>query len=333
MSFAEWMKQKKKEEEELVANTKAVNGNKITFSEWIKKEKASNVDPNYINTFIKDAEDFLGTSENDFKNLGWQNAWDLYSSKQSAFNDLETRYSYIGEWLNQNKNKISAKSYQEISDVIYSCMESSYSVVNSFKSAKDFYSQFETEDAYNKWNLAEEEYNKNFENVDADKASQGWQKYLADEESMKNAPKYDLNNDGKDAWWEKALGYLGGNGGGVVDTTLPTAGVTQTIHDLRADESHRRPNDDWTEEQKNAFGQLYEVSPTLAYDFAEETNKRNNRTKEEKALKSIAESATSGFWAGAGHTLGAIATAPLGLADLLYDLALVTSGRDVAPDG
>ena len=74
-------------------------------------------------------------------------------------------------------------------------------------------------------------------------------------------------------FFEKIFGYLGGDGGGVVDTTLPTAGVTQTINDLRADESYRRPQDDWDQNQKDAFGQLYEASPELAFEFAEETNK------------------------------------------------------------
>ena len=161
----------------------------------------------------------------------------------------------------------------------------------------------------------------------------GWQKYLADEEAAKNAPKYDLNKDGKDAWWEKLLGYLGGNGGGVVDTTLPTAGVTQTVHDLRADVSYQRPNDDWTEGQKNAFGELYMSSPLLAYNYAAETNKKNAQAKEEEALKQISADASSNFLSGLGHTAGAIATAPLGMADFLYDLALANAGREIAPDG
>lgn len=161
----------------------------------------------------------------------------------------------------------------------------------------------------------------------------GWQKYLDDEEAAKNAPKYDLNNDGKDSWWEKFIGYLGGNGGGVVDTTLPTAEVTQTIHDLRADDSYRRPNDDWSETQRLEFGALYIDSPQKAYAYAEQTNNANKKAKEEAEIKKVQDSATSGFWAGVGHTAGAIASAPLGMADYLSDLAYANAGRDIAPDG
>ena len=161
----------------------------------------------------------------------------------------------------------------------------------------------------------------------------GYQKYLDDVESKRNAPKYDLNGDGQDAWWERLLGYLGGNGGGVTDTSMPTAGVTQTINDLRADESYRRPNDDWSDEQRSQFGELYLTSIDKAFDFAEKTNNEINRKKEEDATKEIQDSATSNGWAGAGHTAGAIATAPLGMADVLNDLAMKNAGRDIVPDG
>ena len=160
---------------------------------------------------------------------------------------------------------------------------------------------------------------------------QGWQKYLADEKAKRNAPKYDLNNDGKDAWWEKLLGYFGE--GSTTDTTLPTANVTQVINDLREDVSHKRPNDDWSETQRLEFGSLYMESPQKAFAYAAETNVANNRAKEEAQIKKIQGDATSGFWAGVGHTAGAIATAPLGMVDFLDDLTKAAAGREITPDG
>ena len=173
----------------------------------------------------------------------------------------------------------------------------------------------------------------NFNRMGTSTGIEGYKKYLEDVEATKNAPKYDLNNDGKDSWWEKVLGYLGGNGGGVVDTTLPNAGVTQTINDLRADESHKRPSNDWSAKQKSEFGELYLESPDKAFAYAERTNAENNKRKEEQAISKIQSEATENFGAGLGHTLGAIATAPLGMADYLGDLAYSVAGRDNAPDG
>ena len=166
---------------------------------------------------------------------------------------------------------------------------------------------------------------------DSSKGLEGYQKYLDDEEAKKNGAKYDLNKDGKDSWWEKVLGYLGGGGG--VDTTLPTAGVTQTIHDLREDDSYARPNNDWTTTQKAKFGALYLESPEKAYAYASATNQENNRLKEEKEIAKIKENATESFGSGFVNTLGAIATAPLGLADYLQDLTYAAVGKEISPDG
>ena len=154
----------------------------------------------------------------------------------------------------------------------------------------------------------------------------GYQKYLSDiEQAQKEAAK--AADDEK--WWERLFRYLGDT----QDTSLPMANTTQTIKDLREDVSYKRPNDDWSEAQRLEFGSLYLESPEKAYEYAEKTNNANNKAKEEAEIEKVQDSATSGFWAGAGHTLGAIATAPLGMADYLSDLAMANAGRDIAPDG
>jgi len=172
----------------------------------------------------------------------------------------------------------------------------------------------------------------NFDRMGTSEGIDGYKKYLEDEEAKKNAPKYDLNKDGTDSWWEKALGYLGG-GGGVVDTTLPTAGVTQTVNDLRADESYKRPNDKWSVKERSEFGKLYLDNPNSAFSYAERINAAINKREEEKQVDETQRNATESFGSGVANTVGAIATAPLGLADYLQDLAYASAGRDIAPDG
>ena len=68
-------------------------------------------------------------------------------------------------------------------------------------------------------------YKSGMEYASSPDAATGWEKYLADEEAKNNAPKHDLNNNGKDEWWEKALGYLSNNGTGVIDTSIPGAEI------------------------------------------------------------------------------------------------------------
>lgn len=305
-----------------------------------KKETTSNVfqptsRKSYDSTVVygweqtnKQALDIINNYNNRINKSEWLDKEDREKYRSALDSYIETANLLRG--INKTFGEgYSDEDEQKWSDSITS-MNKGYDEINGF------YDKFASDKEYDSWHKsmqADEEYKKYFEGGDANKAAQGWQKYLADEEAAKNVLKQDLNSDGKEAWWEKALGYLAGDGGGVVDTTLPNAGVTQTVHDLRADESYRRPSEDWTEDQKNAFAQLYATNPNLAYDFAEETNKRNNKKKEEDALKAIAESATANGWAGAGHTLGAIAASPFGLADYLSDLAMANAGRDIAPDG
>lgn len=299
-----------------------------------KYNPVTGVDHDYINSFTSDAERFLNSAEDDYNRMIADPFSDVYDTRQKTANDLRERSFAISQYLDENKNSIDEETLNGFRSFLdefdKASSDSRYSFYKHNTSMRDLYSQFNSEDEFNEWY---EDYKRKQEMANSEQGKQGWEKYLADREASNNAPKYDLNNDGRDAWWEKALGYLGGNGAGVGDSSLPGYEMTQVINDLRTDESHRRPKDSWSEEQKNIFGYLYMTSPAQAYQYAEETNNSNNRAKEEEAIRNITESATSNFWAGAGHSAGAIAAAPLGLADYLQKLALMSAGREVTSDG
>lgn len=299
-----------------------------------KYNPVTGVDHDYINSFTSDAERFLNSAEDDYNRMIADPFSDVYDTRQKTANDLRERSFAISQYLDENKNSIDEETLNGFRSFLdefdKASSDSRYSFYKHNTSMRDLYSQFNSEDEFNEWY---EDYKRKQEMANSEQGKQGWEKYLADREASNNAPKYDLNNDGRDAWWEKALGYLGGNGAGVGDSSLPGYEITQVINDLRTDESHRRPKDSWSEEQKNIFGYLYMTSPAQAYQYAEETNNSNNRAKEEEAIRNITESATSNFWAGAGHSAGAIAAAPLGLADYLQKLALMSAGREVTSDG
>lgn len=329
----------KEDEEEEKKETKA-DGSSVwddsfeSFRKNMNSKYGADIDSAGVKSWFTNSESTIkGLSEYYKANDGSKWVSNYGADFTDSIANLKSTADAVGYYLRNNKS--------EFSD--YDSLSKAFSEYRSFleeaekqnTSIRDFYSQFASEQEYETWNMAtkaEEEYKKHFENIDTGKASQGWQQYLADEETTQNAPKHDLNGDGEEKWWEKLIGYLG-DGGGVVDTTMPTSGVTQTVNALREDESYRKPNDSWTQEQKDAFGQLYLEAPEKAYAFAELTNKINNREKEEEQIKGIKDSATSSFGAGLGHTLGAIATAPLGLADYLGDLAYANAGRDIASDG
>ena len=152
MSFATWSEERKKreqQEEERTQNTKAVTGGKTTFTEWSNNRLVENMDEEYISNFISDADEFFKSSENDFKGIGWSNASSTYSSKASKLYDLETRGKNIRSWLSKNKNKIDAKTYSNLTQALDNFDKDSVSIIESFLNARDFYAQFDTEDAYN----------------------------------------------------------------------------------------------------------------------------------------------------------------------------------------
>ena len=323
-------KKKKKGEETSNENSSSGVMQRYEQRKYYNSIDTSGVDKNYINSFISESKNFLNSARDSYDGLGWSNASSSYDTVSNTWKDLNTKGDTIRAWLYKNGNTIDKETYNSVSKSLDSFSTNAQSIISSFQSALDEYSQFETEDAYNKY---ADIYKSGMEFANSADAATGWEKYLADEETKKNAPKYDINNDGKDAWWEKAIGYLSNNGTGVTDTNIPMATITQTISDLRADTSYYKPKNDWTADQKNAFGALYSSNPSKAYIFATYTNNLNAKNAEADKIKKIQESATSSFWSGFGHTLGALVSAPMGMADYLSDLAMVNAGREIAPDG
>ena len=318
--IAERMRKKKKDEESSSTVTSARKA-----AEKVKAYQSvdtTGVDQSYIDSFITDANSFLTTAEDDYGGVGWGNASSVYDSRNSTWGDLSSRADTINAWLWKNKGSIDGEVYKSLSDSLSSFRGSGSSILDTFKSAVDYYSQWDSEDEYNKWY---EDYKAKEEMASSTEGEQGWEKYLADVKASES-------EKGEEKFWDKIGRYLS-EGGVVTDTSLPMGTTTAAINSLRNDTGFQRPQDDWSEEQKRIFGYLYQTSPTEAYNYATITNNQNKMASEEEALKKIAESATSNFGAGLAHTLGAIATAPLGLADYLSDLANANAGRPITSDG
>lgn len=152
--------------------------------------------------------------------------------------------------------------------------------------------------------------------------AKGWEKYLADESKEQEAKN-------KSSWMDTVLeGFAYSS-----DTTMPNANLAQIVNEKRKDTSYMKPTKEWTEEEQKIFGAYYMDSPEKAYEYATNLNNQKNVAKEDAQKKKITDSATSGFLAGAGHTLGSIASAPLGLADYLDDLTSNVAGRPITSDG
>ena len=235
---------------------------------------------------------------------GYQSAlkdWDILSSKYGSYKDAD---SYTSETTKLNE------LYSMSKDDLASYLDGDNPIAYTTYSGQDITWQ----------SLFDEQLHK--EMATSKEGADGWSKYLADESAAKEASKKD--EEGKN-WLE----WLGETLGGTSDTTLPGANISQTISDKREDTSYMKPTDEWTEEERNIFGAYYLSDPEKAYEYATKLNNSKNKAKKNEQAQSVTDSATSDFWSGAGHTVGSILTAPMGLADYLNDLTDIAAGRPI----
>ncbi len=145
-------KKKKQEEEESKGTSSSLGGVQSRY-EVNKTLGPSNheVNESFINTFISDVNNFLGSAEEEIGTVGWGNASTIYNKRNEAWKDLYSRSNSISRWLDENKGNIKEDAYKNLSSNLDSFRTNSSSVLDSFKSAVDYYSQWETEDEYNSW--------------------------------------------------------------------------------------------------------------------------------------------------------------------------------------
>lgn len=124
-------------------------------------------------------------------------------------------------------------------------------------------------------------------------------------------------------WWVTAIGNIGGSGSDASDT------INQIVREKREDKSWQLPKGDWTDDEKRVLGGYFLTDPQAAIDYVVRKNNEKAKGEQAKTETKIQDSATSNFWAGAGHTLGSVATAPLGLADYLDDVTDKIAGRPI----
>lgn len=111
------------------------------------------VDESYINSFLNRSRDFFTNSENDSKDVNFNNASSLYSKYSSAGETLQDNADTIRAYYNVNKNKIDTDSYNSMIEYLDSFDRNSPKTLKFYRDNADFYSQWETEDDYNRYNI------------------------------------------------------------------------------------------------------------------------------------------------------------------------------------
>lgn len=240
---------------------------------------------------------------------------DLVSGYKSVLGDWDTLKETYGRYEDADSYKTETTKLNELYNMSLEDLESRLSEKNPIA-----YTTYGGEEI--SWKSLYDN-KKHSQMATSNEGKLGWNQYLIDEE----AKRAEANAKEEDEWqwlWD-AIGAIGSSG----DTTLPTSNVTQVVNDKRKDDSYAHPTDEWSETEQKIFGAYYYEDPEKAYEYATSLNNAKALAKKNEAKQDITDSATSGFWAGAGHTAGSIVTAPLGLADYLDDLTDAVAGRPI----
>lgn len=129
------------------------------IKERVKSSGVSfDINDDYINTFLSDANNFISTAKTDYEGIGWSNASSTYTARDEAWVDLSNRADYIGTWLKHNKDRLDPDTYNSLSNSLNSISSNMNPIMDGFRESRRFYSQWETEEDYNKAVEAQKEY-------------------------------------------------------------------------------------------------------------------------------------------------------------------------------
>ena len=302
----------------------------------------SRVNYEYVDGFLKDSERFLNSAQREYDGVQWGNATSTHDSRLQSWKELNERSETIRAWMYKNGDSLDAKQAGKLTNYLDSFYENGLSVMGAFGDAKDYFSQWDSEEAYQKaveqTKADQQRWQELTGGYDVEKNRQagqtGWEAYVAAEKEKEANIKARKEKEDKKSGFEKFLEYFASAGG--PDTSLPVHVDQQKMAEgYRAQEAKlRTPNDRWTEEQRLTFGYLWNTERSKAWTYATAVNNMLNTQLEKEKIKGIQEWATDNFGSGVAGTIGAVVAVPTGIAEFLDDMmAYGTLGYIPEADG
>ena len=108
------------------------------------------VDESYVESFINRSNNYFKNAENDSKDVNFNNASSLYSNYRTSWRNLQDNADTIRAYYNANKDKIDTDSYNSMIGYLDAFDSNSSNIQKFYSNNADFYSQWKTEDDYNK---------------------------------------------------------------------------------------------------------------------------------------------------------------------------------------
>ena len=302
---------------------------------------------NYEDSYVSDSADWLNTISQQ------KSAFDTEADSILAQLDQYKGY-FNDEWVESvRKTLTDARSAQDIilanstKDNEWWSSFGNEELVNAFGSAEDAYKYYQRSDGYRQkyagqkyddiqkalstledgeekdW-LTSNQYE--FYKDDAtynSKSRSGWKSF----EAQKIA---EWKEEESKTWFDKAIESFATT---PADTSLPNAGLINAQVAYTNDTSYKEPNEKWSADQRNQFGYLWATDRDKAYEYAVQVNSQIADYEEYLAQQGAQQDATKNGWTMTGHTIGAIASAPLALGDLLGDLVEYSARGTITSDG
>ena len=307
--------------EDLKRKVSSKRTGKSSYEELVEKvaqkrysEDVKNVDDSYINSFLEDSSNFLSSSQKKLDGMTWSSAMDSYDreDRNATMSDLGYRAKLIGYYLENNKNKLDKDTYSKLSTALSEYQTGFTKADEAFENANKFYSQWDTELDYTRWDKYHGKNSSELTDMLKDMEDGEEKDWLIDYSSaLRQAEEdekkwneltggYDPEKDreaGKAGWdayvaqqernaqksqnaekKEKTFWDYFAMAGEGRDTSLPVHLDTNEM----AEEAQRKdaqlsvPDDRWSDEQREIYGYLWTSQREKAKNYARAVNNQLN---------------------------------------------------------
>ena len=149
----------------------------------------SEVNDDYINSFIHEASSFLKSAQTGYGNWkAYSISPSIYASQKKTAEDLSHRSFQIRQYMQKNKDSMDSEAYESLKNVLDGFDKASSQSQYSLYKSKEFFSQFKSQAEYDAYAFHAEDYSKKV-NLDLDAT----EKEVADLEARRDA--YYWNHD------------------------------------------------------------------------------------------------------------------------------------------
>ena len=117
------------------------------------------VDSSYISSFLDTYSSFFTDAEKDYGNIGWGNASAAYRNKSAIAKGMDYSRNVIQGWFDANADRLDSDSRSMFSEILGNYDSNIAGVLDTFKSASDYYSMWDSEEDYQRDYSLQQKYN------------------------------------------------------------------------------------------------------------------------------------------------------------------------------